>query len=66
MILVPVLTTSLIHFPLKGWENVHFELGSESIKVSSVRNHSSIALYFEFSYKINKLGVVIALLTDFL
>ena len=27
MILVPVLTTSLIHFSWKGWENVHFELG---------------------------------------
>ena len=22
----PILTTSLIHLPLKGWENVHFEL----------------------------------------
>ena len=33
MILVPVLTTSLIHFSLKGWENVLFELGSERVKV---------------------------------
>ena len=31
MILVPVLTTSLIHFSLKGWENVLFELGSERV-----------------------------------
>ena len=33
MILVPVLTTSLIHFSLKGWENVLFELGSERVKM---------------------------------
>ena len=32
MILVPVLTTSLIHFSLKGWENVLFELGTERVK----------------------------------
>ena len=32
MILVPVLTTSLIHFSWKGWENVLFELGSERVK----------------------------------
>ena len=31
MILVPVLTTSLIHFSLKGWESVLFELGSERV-----------------------------------
>ena len=31
MILVPVLTTSLIHFSLKGWENVLLELGSERV-----------------------------------
>ena len=31
MILVPVLTTSLIHFSWKGWENVLFELGSERV-----------------------------------
>ena len=32
MILVPVLTTSLIHFSWKGWENVLFELGIERLK----------------------------------
>ena len=32
MILVPVLTTSLIHFSWKGWENVLFELGIERVK----------------------------------
>ena len=32
MIPVPVLTTSLIHFSLKGWENVLFELGTERVK----------------------------------
>ena len=29
MITLPILTTSLIHFSWKGWENVLFELGSE-------------------------------------
>ena len=29
MIILPTLTTSLIHFSLKGWENVLFELRSE-------------------------------------
>ena len=33
MILVPVLTTSLIHFSWKGWENVLFELGIERVKM---------------------------------
>ena len=33
MIIVPVLTTSLIHFSWKGWENVLFELGIERVKV---------------------------------
>ena len=31
MITVPILTTSPIHFSLEGWENVLFELGSESV-----------------------------------
>ena len=30
MIILPILTTSLIHFSLKSWENVLFELGRES------------------------------------
>ena len=29
--LLPILTTSLIHFSLKGWENLLFEPGSESV-----------------------------------
>ena len=28
---LPILITSLIHFSLKGWENVLFELGSEGV-----------------------------------
>ena len=32
MIILPILTTSLIHFSLKGCENVLFELGSESVQ----------------------------------
>ena len=31
MIIIPILTTSLIHYSLKGWENVLFELGSERV-----------------------------------
>ena len=40
MILVPVLTTSLIHFSWKGWENVLFELGSERVKLNN-KNHTT-------------------------
>ena len=32
MIILPILTTSLIHFGLEGWENVLFELGSERVE----------------------------------
>ena len=32
MIILPILTTSLMHFFLKGWENVLFELGSKTLK----------------------------------
>ena len=32
MIILPILITSLIHFFLKGWENVLFELGTERVK----------------------------------
>ena len=31
MIILPIPTTSLAHFSLKGWENVSFELGSERV-----------------------------------
>ena len=31
MIIVPIITTSLIHLSSKGWENVLFELGSERL-----------------------------------
>ena len=31
MIILPILTTSLIHLSLKGRENVLFELGSEKV-----------------------------------
>ena len=34
MTILPILTTSLIHFSLKGWENVLFELGSERVNVN--------------------------------
>ena len=32
MIILTTLTAPLIHFCLKGWENVIFELGSERVK----------------------------------
>ena len=32
-IILPILTTSLIHFSLKVWENVRFELGSERVNL---------------------------------
>ena len=32
MIILTILTASLIHFSLKGWENVLFGLGSEKGK----------------------------------
>ena len=35
IILQPILTTSLIHFSLEGWENVPFELGSEKVSSTS-------------------------------
>ena len=34
MIILPILTTSLVHFSLKGWENVLFELGSGRVKIA--------------------------------
>ena len=44
MILVPVLTTSLIHFSWKGWENVLFELGIERVKLCYIVASSRAAL----------------------
>ena len=35
MIILKILATSLIHVPLKRWENVLFELGSERVKKAS-------------------------------
>ena len=32
MIMLTILTTSLMHFSLKGWENVLFELRSERVR----------------------------------
>ena len=31
MVILPILTASLIHFSLRGWENVFFELGYEKV-----------------------------------
>ena len=43
MIILTILTTSLIHFCLKGWENVRFERGSESYAWPSLND---VSLYF--------------------
>ena len=43
MIILPILATSFMHFSLKGWENVLFELGSESDKHSVTRTVRSTA-----------------------
>ena len=42
MIIVPLLTTSLIRFSWKGWENVLFELGSERLKRQDLARNSII------------------------
>ena len=41
MIILPILTTSLIHLSLKCWENVFFELGSERVKLLTLSLPSS-------------------------
>ena len=33
IIKLAIVTTSLVHFSLKGWENAHFELGSERVNL---------------------------------
>ena len=33
MIILAILSTSLIHFSFKGWENVRFEFGSERVEM---------------------------------
>ena len=40
MIIVPILTSSLIHFSLKGWENVLFELGSERVNPNPTQSQT--------------------------
>ena len=36
MIILPILTSSLTHFCLKGWENVLFQLGSGRVKIIAI------------------------------
>ena len=43
-LILPILTKSLIHFFLRGWENVLFELGSERVKSSSNWHMSFVVL----------------------
>ena len=49
MILVPVLTTSLIHFSWKGWENVLFELGIDRVNPSTLKRGSITKINFSCS-----------------
>ena len=39
MIGLPILNTSLVHFLLKGWENVLCELGSERVSTGNITQH---------------------------
>ena len=41
IIRLPILTTSLIHFLLKGWENVLFKLRSERVNMRVIWHHVS-------------------------
>ena len=45
--ILPILTTSLIHLPLRGWENVLYELGCErsTCLQTDMNGHSIIKLY---------------------
>ena len=38
MIILPILTTSLTHFSLKGWENVLFELNISCVSTAAAKN----------------------------
>ena len=44
IIILPILTSTLIHFSLKGWENVLFELGSSAIQTSLSSAHEYLRL----------------------
>ena len=46
MIMLPILTTTLIHFLFKGWENVLFELGSERVKNSMLYDSLNCTLQY--------------------
>ena len=46
MIIVPILTTSIIHFSLKCWENVLFELGGLSTGIFDSRTSTGGCHYF--------------------
>ena len=50
MIILPILTTSLIHFSLKGSENVLFELGSDTVKMLAMVSDGVRVLPALFSF----------------
>ena len=39
---VPILTTSLVHFSIEGWENVPFEIGIERVKARVTYHNSNL------------------------
>ena len=47
LIILPILATSLVHFSLKGWENVLFELGSGRVNITalSLRQGSKMSIF---------------------
>ena len=45
MIILPILTTSLIHFSLKCWENIILELGGERAKTVRSRYRNAFSVW---------------------
>ena len=65
MIPVPVLTTSLIHFSWKGWENVLFELGIERVNTVTMWWQMLALIATKTSLAVAKLGLDFACWTSF-
>ena len=58
MIIEPILDTSFIHFSLKGWENVLFELGSERVKTVAALLQLELERRFGFVFLIKGVHAV--------
>ena len=57
-LLLPILTTSLIHFSLKGWENVLFELGSERVNLQRIVTSFCLQTWFPIKFAKFRLLVI--------